>query len=95
MKRKIEMTLKGDYPTGAKQAGEITLSSFYGLNWTCESGTDKTTYSFEVEYDKIDGIARQMMTVWPVSEVDFVDVDAGLHFSIRRESRMRQTGDDR
>lgn len=98
MKRNLELRIPvtGLGPAGAKQAFEITLSSFHGLEWICEAVDGAIQYGFTAEYDTVKSIGESALSLFPSAPgVDWLDVGAGLHFHQDRTTRVRTTGDDR
>ena len=96
MRRKLQWTLPVG-PPGAKIAFDIMLEArILGTqNCLCKAVEGGWEYIADVLYDDVEELAHNAMTVFPVRQIDFLDLDAGLHFTITRRSIMRRTGDDR
>lgn len=96
MKRDLELTLPAD-PAGGHIAFGIMLETksvdYEKLDHSfIDRSKDKVIYLLKsVPYEMVDHIAHDAMSVFQIEHAPFLDVAAGLHFTIERRYGIRRT----
>lgn len=93
--RTLEFTLPYPGPAGAHVALDAMLHGYGYAPYHVTNQQTESIYRVKCKPDDDKAIAFFAMSVFPVNHVQFLDVDAGVHFALQREHRRRTTGDDR